>query len=194
MPCATFAGCAVCLRALARHRTAIPFASIARTTSRSGERSTMRSSVAAVARATTTSPSSSRHRRRLLDISIVGSLDEDQRRAVGGELEPLPRPPRQGQFAASRDDTRRLRRVLLVGVHPPCREQAILHMVAARVTQLHLARCQPRTDSVYIKPLRSVSSEVRMRSTCCAVNMNMPDHRCSPCSSRTCRRSDRCCT
>ena len=95
-------------------------------------------------------------RRWLLDIAVVGSLNEYHRRSIGGELQPLPRPTRQGQFRPARTIHGAIGRVFLVGMHPPCRDESrgIGHS--------------------YIKPLRSVSSDVRMRSTCCAVNMNMP--------------------
>ena len=114
--------------------------------------------------------------RRLSDAAIVRSAHEDPGRAVGIELEPFPRPSRQRQFAAPRTIHGPLRRVLLEGVHPPCREQPILHsalsLLAARGWLLavrgwpfrkrRFGNSQQRTASRESTPARCA----RYRATC----------------------------
>ena len=83
-----------CLALLAIVRCAYPFRRT-RTTNRSGDRSTMRNSVPALAGTDHNLAVFIVPARRLLDVAVVRALDEDARRAVGLELDSFPRPSRQ---------------------------------------------------------------------------------------------------
>ena len=96
----------------------------------------------------------------LLDEAIVRPGQEEARGAIRVELDPFPRPAREGDCAVFGPIDRARTGVFFEDVYPGCPEQPI----AARAFRSH-----PR----YIRPLRATSSAVRIRSTCWLVNMNI---------------------